>query len=707
MANNQNSNNKRPRARDIGFYALILVVIIGTIFTLTSTNKTKELTYSEIITLFENEQVESFEVADDELTLHLREEYEGEDEYTRTLLSVDQFYLDLNDLITEQYESGVLTEYDYNEGFQIPWWLSFLPYLLMIGLFSVLWIVMLNRAGGGGSAMRFSKARAKVADEKQKKTFADVAGCDEEKEDLQEIVDFLKNPEAYTEMGARIPKGVLLVGPPGTGKTLMAKAVAGEAGVQFLSISGSDFVELYVGVGAGRVRDLFEQAKKSAPAIVFIDEIDAVGRQRGSGLGGGHDEREQTLNQLLVEMDGFDKNESVVLIAATNRSDILDPALLRPGRFDRQIVVDAPDVKGRERILAVHAKDKPLGSDVDLARVAKLTPGFTGADLMNLMNESALLAARRGKRLITMSEVNESMERAIAGPERKSRVMSPETQRIIAYHESGHALVGHSLPLADPVNKISIISRGRALGYTLSIPEEDKVLNSVGEMKDQLAMMLGGRVAEELFCGDFTTGASNDLERATKIARSMVTQYGMSPELGHMIFGQPNHEVFLGRDYGNTQDYSDETARRIDAEVARIMREAHDRAYEILSAKADQMHLMAKVLMEREVVDGEACDALLDNQWDAYLEREVEINAKKEAEEAAARAKDEELIRAAEAAGQSLTEATHVLPQTMNPQGEVRSNPYAVAPKSAPLELPSIEQPQDQEEKPQDPPQEH
>ena len=588
-------------------------------------------------------------------------------------------------------------------------WMDLISTFLPIILIAIIFIVFMNMmAKSTNSQMNFGKTKAKKAmEERPDVKFTDVAGVDEALEEMAEIKDFLANPEKYQQMGAKIPRGVLLVGPPGTGKTLLARAVAGEAGVPFFSISGSDFVEMFVGVGASRVRDLFQQAKEASPSIIFIDEIDAVGRQRGAGLGGGHDEREQTLNQLLVEMDGFDKNESVVLIAATNRSDILDPALLRPGRFDRQIVVDAPDVKGRERILAVHAKDKPLGSDVDLARVAKLTPGFTGADLMNLMNESALLAARRGKRLITMSEVNESMERAIAGPERKSRVMSPETQRIIAYHESGHALVGHSLPLADPVNKISIISRGRALGYTLSIPEEDKVLNSVGEMKDQLAMMLGGRVAEELFCGDFTTGASNDLERATKIARSMVTQYGMSPELGHMIFGQPNHEVFLGRDYGNTQDYSDETARRIDAEVARIMREAHDRAYEILSAKADQMHLMAKVLMEREVVDGEACDALLDNQWDAYLEREVEINAKKEAEEAAARAKDEELIRAAEAAGQSLTEATHVLPQTMNPQGEVRSNPYAVAPKSASLELPSIEQPQDQEEKPQDPPQEH
>ena len=419
--------------------------------------------------------------------------------------------------------------------------------------------------------------------------------------------------------------------------------MAGEAGVPFFSISGSDFVEMFVGVGASRVRDLFQQAKDASPAIIFIDEIDAVGRQRGTGLGGGHDEREQTLNQLLVEMDGFDSNDSVVLIAATNRADVLDPALLRPGRFDRQIVVDAPDVKGREKILQVHAKDKPIGSDVDLSKIAKLTPGFTGADLMNLMNESALLTARRGKKIITMREVNESMERVIAGPERKGRVLDEQTKHIIAYHESGHALVGHLLPHADPVHKISIISRGRALGYTLSIPKEDKVLNSLGEMRDELAVFMGGRVAEEIFCDDITTGASNDLERATKMARAIVTQYGMSAELGTQVFGQPNHEVFLGRDYGNTQDYSEETAKRIDDEVARIMKEAHDRAHEILTTHREQMNLMASVLLERETVEGEACEALLDNRWDDYLKHEDEINARKEAEEAAARERDAKL----------------------------------------------------------------
>ena len=524
-------------------------------------------------------------------------------------------------------------------------WLGILSTLLPILLIGALLFFFFNQMQkANNSQMSFGKAKTKKnAEERPDVKFSDVAGVDEAVEEMQEIKDFLSNPAKYQSMGAKVPRGCLLVGPPGTGKTLLARAVAGEAGVPFFSISGSDFVEMFVGVGASRVRDLFQQAKDAAPSIIFIDEIDAVGRQRGAGLGGGHDEREQTLNQLLVEMDGFESNESVILIAATNRADILDPALLRPGRFDRQIVVDAPDVRGRERILQVHAKDKPIGSDVDLKRIAQLTPGFTGADLMNLMNESALLTARRGKKIITMREVNESMERVIAGPERKGRVMDEVTKHTIAYHESGHALVGHLLPHADPVHKISIISRGRALGYTLSIPKEDKVLNTVGEMLDELAVFMGGRVAEEIFCDDVTTGASNDLERATKMARAMVTQYGMSAALGTQVFGQPNHEVFLGRDYGNTQDYSEETARRIDDEVARIMKEAHDRAYEILSSHREQMDLMASVLLERETVDGAACQALLDNRWSEYLEHEDEIIAKKDREEAEARARDAKL----------------------------------------------------------------
>ncbi len=497
---------------------------------------------------------------------------------------------------------------------------SVLPILIIAGLL-LFFFSQMNKANN--SQMSFGKAKAKKSVEEHPDVkFDDVAGVDEAVEEMQEIKDFLQNPAKYQSLGAKIPRGCLLVGPPGTGKTLLAKAVAGEAGVPFFSISGSDFVEMFVGVGASRVRDLFKQAKEASPSIIFIDEIDAVGRQRGAGLGGGHDEREQTLNQLLVEMDGFEANDSVVLIAATNRSDVLDPALLRPGRFDRQIVVDAPDVKGREKILHVHAANKPLADDVDLSKIAKLTPGFTGADLANLLNESAILTARRNKRIISNKEVQDSMERVIAGPERKGRVLDMKTRTTIAYHESGHALVGHLLPGADPVHKISIISRGRALGYTLSIPNEDRVLNSRNEMRDELAVFLGGRVAEELFCDDITTGASNDLERATKMARSMVTNYGMSSELGAQVFGQPNHEVFLGRDYGNTQDYSDATARRIDDEVARIMKEAHDRAVEILSSRRDQMDLMAQVLLERETVDGEECEALLENDWAAYLERE-------------------------------------------------------------------------------------
>ena len=504
-----------------------------------------------------------------------------------------------------------------------------LPTLIMVAVFVYFMRGMQNQ---NGRAMGFGKTKAKTTEQTRPKVkFSDVAGVDEAVEELREIRDFLAEPERFQKMGAKIPRGVLLVGPPGTGKTLLAKAVAGEAGVPFFSISGSDFVEMFVGVGASRVRDLFKQAKAASPSIIFIDEIDAVGRQRGAGLGGGHDEREQTLNQLLVEMDGFEANDAVILIAATNRPDILDPALLRPGRFDRQVTVDRPDVLGREHILRVHAENKPLAPDVDFKRLAQLTPGFTGADLMNLMNESALLAARRNKPQITMAEVEEAMERVIAGPERKSRVMTAEERKTIAYHESGHALVGHILDNADPVHKISIIARGQALGYTLSLPEEDHFLNTRNGMLDQIAVLLGGRTAEELFCGDITTGASNDLERATKIARQMVTRLGMSEELGTQVFGEAQHEVFLGRDYADHQDYSAETAKRIDDEVERIMREAHDRARAVLETRRDQMDTMAEVLLSRETVEGEAVKALLDNEWDKYLEAHPEETAGKQA----------------------------------------------------------------------------
>lgn len=504
-------------------------------------------------------------------------------------------------------------------------WVSLAGSILPIVLLGGLMVYFLSQAqGGGNKAMQFGKARAKLNQpDKARVTFKDVAGADEAIEELDEIREFLANPAKFQQMGAKIPRGVLLVGPPGTGKTLLARAVAGEAAVPFYSISGSDFVEMFVGVGASRVRDLFEQAKATAPSIVFIDEIDAVGRQRGAGLGGGHDEREQTLNQLLVEMDGFDVNDSVILIAATNRPDILDPALLRPGRFDRRIVVDRPDRKGREDILKVHAKGKPLADEVDLDVLAKRTAGFTGADLANLLNEAALLAARRGRKLVSMDELDEAVERVVAGPERRSRVISDRERRIIAYHEAGHALVGHHMPESDPVHKISIVSRGQALGYTLSLPTEDRFLTSRQEMLDDLAMFLGGRVAEEISCGDVTTGASNDLERATKLARQMVTRFGMTEALGPQVYGEANHEVFLGRDYSANPDYSPETAARIDAEVARIMRDAHDRARRILTENKAQLDLIADVLIERETIDVEAVTALLENRWDEYLAAEA------------------------------------------------------------------------------------
>ena len=506
-----------------------------------------------------------------------------------------------------------------------------LPTVILV---CVLVYFMRQMQGQNGQAMNFGKTKAKTTEETRPKVkFKDVAGVDEAVEELKEIRDFLAEPERFHKLGARIPRGVLLVGPPGTGKTLLAKAVAGEAGVPFFSISGSDFVEMFVGVGASRVRDLFKQAKAAAPAIIFIDEIDAVGRQRGAGLGGGHDEREQTLNQLLVEMDGFEQNEAVILIAATNRPDILDPALLRPGRFDRQVTVDRPDVKGREQIIRVHAEGKPLAGDIDFGTLAKLTPGFTGADLMNLMNEAALLAARRHRPNISMNEVEEAMERVIAGPERKSRVMTEKERKTIAYHESGHALVGHVLENSDPVHKISIISRGQALGYTLQLPEEDHFLNTRNGMLDQIAVLLAGRTAEELFCDDITTGASNDLERATKMARQMVTRLGMSDALGTQVFGEAQHQVFLGRDYADHQDYSAETAKRIDDEVERIMREAHVRARRVLEEYRDRMVTMATVLLARETVEGAAVNALLDGTWDEYLKGHPEEAEEEQAAE--------------------------------------------------------------------------
>jgi len=498
---------------------------------------------------------------------------------------------------------------------------SLLPYLIMGGIMVVFLVVFMRQMQGGNSKiMSFGKAKAKrITRDQSRITFKDVAGVDEAVEELTEIKEFLSNPGKFLALGAKIPKGVLLLGPPGTGKTLLARAVAGEAAVPFFSISGSDFVEMFVGVGASRVRDLFEQAKAAAPCIVFMDEIDAVGRQRGAGLGGGHDEREQTLNQLLVEMDGFDIKDNVILIAATNRPDILDPALLRPGRFDRQVVVDRPDLRGRHGILKIHARGKPIAADVDLEVLARRTPGFTGADLANLMNEAALLSARHGRKEIEMDELEESIDRVIAGPERKTRLISEKEKRVIAYHEAGHALVGHVLPNTNPIHKISIIPRGQALGYTLALPTEDKFLVAKSEMLDEIAMMLGGRVAEKLATGDVTTGASNDIEKATKLAREMVTRYGMSDKLGPMTLGKAEHEVFLGRDYSANADYSPEIAFEIDKEIRRLIDDAFAVAQTILDDRRAQLDLMADVLIERETVDHDELRALLEDRWDEHL----------------------------------------------------------------------------------------
>ena len=600
--------NKKPgnnKARDIGFYALLIVILLAVIFTINSTGKKSgDVPYSEVRDLFLQEKVESFAAEGNVLYLTL----DDESTVVCELSTISIFYNDLNELVQQQKDRGILTEYDYPPAWQAPWWASFLPYLLVMVIFGVVWFAAMNKMqGGAGGVARFSKARTRNgADEKQKKTFADVAGCDEEKEELAEIVHFLKNPKQYTEMGARIPKGVLLVGPPGTGKTLLAKAVAGEAGVQFLSISGSDFVELYVGVGAGRVRDLFEQAKKIAPAIVFIDEIDAVGRQRGSGLGGGNDEREQTLNQLLVEMDGFNNNDGVIVMAATNRADILDHALLRPGRFDRQVYVGLPDIRGREAILKIHAKGKPLGDDVNLNSIAKGTPGFSGADLENLMNESALLAVRRGKRFITAEDVEEAILKVSMGPEKKSKKMSDKARKLTAYHESGHAIAGKYLEHTDPVHYITIIPRGSAGGFTMFRPQEDlENFKSRAEMYENIVMSLGGRIAEKLFLDDISTGASGDIQQATGIARAMVTQYGMSDKLGPINYDSSDRSIFIGRDFGQMKSYSEETAALIDEEVKRIFDEAAADCEKLLTEHRDTLISVAEYLLEHETMDGE------------------------------------------------------------------------------------------------------
>ncbi len=606
---------QRNRARDIGFYVLILVLLACTLFTLLNQEPENELSYAQVKDFFKDEKVQEFTYNGSKNLLEMKvKDSSAKDGYKTVyykMYSFSLFYEEFGDLIDEQYDKGIIKDYQI-EPVQSTWWLQLIPYVLFIG-FMVFWIVMMQRAqggGGAGGAMKFGKARTRLgSEEKNRKTFNDVAGADEEKAELQELVEFLKDPKSFTKMGARIPKGVLLVGPPGTGKTLLAKAVAGEAGVQFLSISGSDFVELYVGVGASRVRDLFDQAKKVAPAIIFIDEIDAVGRQRGSGLGGGHDEREQTLNQLLVEMDGFGNNEGVIVMAATNRADILDNALLRPGRFDRQVYVGMPDIKGREAILKIHARGKPLADDVDLKSIAKGTPGFSGADLENLMNEAALLAVRRKHRFITMEDCDEAILKVEMGPEKKSRKMSDKAKRLTAYHESGHAITSKFLQHTDPVHYITIIPRGMAGGFTLYRPDEDtEDFTSKAQMFERIVSCLGGRIAEKLFLDDISTGASGDIQQATSIARNMVTRYGMSEKLGPIQYDSSDHSIFIGRDFGQTKSYSEETAALIDEEVKRIFDEASVLCEKILTEHRDTLIGVAEYLLENESMDRDTFD---------------------------------------------------------------------------------------------------
>ncbi len=594
---------KRP---GIGILPLLMIVFLC-ISWLTALNRQDEMTYDQMVQLFEQQKVESFQFTDSStLVMQL---HDGSTARCR-IHDYTLFYNDLNDLVKEQKAAGILTSYSYPPPDGTDWLEIILPYVVMAVVFGAMWYMMSVRAQGGMGPDRMAKfgsAQIRTLNDQDKKvTFDDVAGADEEKAELQEIVEFLKDPKKYIDLGARIPKGVLLVGPPGTGKTLLAKAVAGEAGVGFLSISGSDFVELYVGVGASRVRDLFEQAKKQSPAIVFIDEIDAVGRQRGTGLGGGHDEREQTLNQLLVEMDGFAANEGVVVLAATNRADVLDPALLRPGRFDRQIYVGLPDIKGREEILKVHAKGKPLAEDVDLSRLARGTAGFTGADLENLINEGALLAARKNQHFITMQDLKDAEIKVIAGPEKKSRVIPEHERELTAYHEAGHAVVMHALPGQDPVSQITIVPRGQAGGMTVSLPEEDRSYLSKHYMEDQIVGLLGGRVAEKLCLGDISTGASNDIQRATAIARKMVTVYGMSERLGTVSFDSGHDEVFIGRTMGHSRGYSEAVAAQIDEEVRALVDGAYSRCQEILTAQRDKLDAVAHYLLEHETMEREA-----------------------------------------------------------------------------------------------------
>lgn len=635
----------KNNAKIILFYVVLIGIIffaVSRIFRTADTLVVEIEDYSQVVEYFQNEEVTSFKVSDDNyITLTLKDGRQA----GYQLASLSIFYSDLRDLILEQKAAGILTEFDYEPAKTYPWWVSLLPYAVIIVLFIAFWIYIMNQAvgkGGAGKLNGFGKARVKMASSDKKKVlFSDVAGADEEKAELQEVVEFLKNPKQYTKLGAKIPHGVLLVGPPGTGKTLLAKAVAGEADVPFFSISGSDFVEMYVGVGASRVRDLFDTAKKSPASIVFIDEIDAVGRHRGAGLGGGHDEREQTLNQLLVEMDGFGSNEGIIVIAATNRPDILDPALLRPGRFDRQITVGYPDIKGREEILKVHAKNKPLEATVNFRKIAQSTVGFTGADLANLLNEAALLAARRGKELIGMDEIEDAYMKVLMGPQKKAKQRREQDNKLCAYHEAGHAVAAFCCPTSDPVKHITIIPAGSAGGVTIRVPEEDRMVQTRNEMIDNIIVCLGGRVAEQLVLDDISTGASNDIQQATKIARAMVERYGMSAKLGTVLYGNEHSsdEVFLGRDFSSGKNYSEKTASEIDDEVRAIIDAAYEKCVFYLQEHMDKLHFVAKYLYDHESMDSDQFRTAMER--DNCTVEEIEAIAEEKARESSAENKQQ------------------------------------------------------------------